>query len=329
MQIPQWDADRLRTNAPDGWEAVVINSPTQSRGEGTSVISDELRSAITDAEVYYGWGVSAELVDAAPRLKWVHSASAGVGGALNPALKQRGILFTNGAGVYAESMGDTVLAGVMYFVRGLDIAVRNQAASNWNPAPWSRPEERIREAADLTVLIIGTGGIGSAVGSRFRALGARCLGVRRRPELGPPAGFETVVGIGEMKSILPKADVVVITAPLTAETRQLFDGALLALLPDGAIVVNVSRGALLDEVALLHELDSGRLRGAVLDVFATEPLPSISPLWKHPRVLVTPHISPVSPARQWNRTLTLFEENWRLWDAGKSLHNIVDAEAGY
>lgn len=329
MQIPQWGADRLRANPPAGWEAIVVQTPTASRGEGTPIIADELRDAIKTAEVYYGWGVSAELVDAAPMLKWVHSASAGVGGALNPALKERGIVFTNGAGIYAESMAETVLAGVMHFVRGLDIAVRNQAASNWYPAPWSRPEEFIREVPDLTVLVIGAGGIGSAVGRRFQALGARTIGVRRRPELGTPAGFETVVGNDEMVSILPQADVVVIAAPSTAATRHVMDGARLALLPRGAIVVNVARGALLDETALLQELDGGRLRGAVLDVFATEPLPQESPLWAHPRVLVTPHISPVSPARQWNRTLTLFEENWRLWDAGQQLKNIVDAEAGY
>lgn len=329
MQIPPTGRQRLRANAPAGWEAVVIESPTESRGEGTANISDELRDAIQTAEVYFGWGVSAELVEAAPMLKWVHSASAGVGGALNPALRERGIVFTNGAGIYAESMADTVLAGVMHFVRGLDIAVRQQAEACWDPAPWSDPSAHIREVDALTVVVIGTGGIGSAVGRRFSVLGARCLGVRRRPERGAPEGFETVVGFHEMETILPSGDVVIITAPLTAETRQFMDAGRLALLPDGAIVVNVSRGAVLDEAALLRELDSGRLRGAVLDVFATEPLPEADALWRHPRVLVTPHVSPVSPARQWNRTLQFFEQNWRSWVAGTPLDNIVDAEAGY
>ncbi|MEP6764921.1 MAG: NAD(P)-dependent oxidoreductase [Gemmatimonadaceae bacterium] len=166
-------------------------------------------------------------------------------------------------------------------------------------------------------------------GPALSALGSRCYGVRRRPELGIPAGFENVVGFDEMQSILPFGDIAVITAPLTPATRKLMDAKRLALLPDGAIVVNVARGALLDEEALLCELDSERLRGAALDVFEGEPLQADSPFWKHPRVLVTPHVSGVSPERHWDRTLTLFEENWRLWSEGKALRNIVDAESGY
>lgn len=329
MKIPSWGADRLRQNVPEGWEIVVIKSPTLSRGEGTNQVSEETLEAVQSAEVYFGYGVSTELLAAAPGLRWAHSASAGVGGSLTPALQDRGILFTNGAGVYAEGIADTVLAGAMHFVRGLDIAVRLQQESRWDPSPWMRPEERVRELSECRVVVIGTGGIGAAVGQRFSALGCRCVGVRRRPELGAPAGFERVVGFDELESILPEGDIAVVTAPLTASTRQLMDSARLALLPEGAIVVNVARGALLDESALLAELQSGRIRGAALDVFGKEPLASESPLWKHPRVLVTPHVSGVSPYRQWDRTLTLFETNLRLWIEGNQLHNIVDASAGY
>jgi phosphoglycerate dehydrogenase-like enzyme len=329
MQIPEWGRDRLQAAVLEGWEVVVIKSPTLSRGEGTNQVSPETLQAVRNAEAYFGYGVSTELLEAAPMLKWAHSASAGVAGSLTPALQERGVLFTNGAGVYAEGMADTVLAGVLHFVRGIDLAVRRQQEAWWDPSPWMEPEQRIRELAECRLVVIGTGGIGSAVGRRFRSLGCRCLGVRRRPELGAPAGFDQVVGFGEMESILPEGDIVVITAPLTTSTHHLMDAARLALLPDGAIVVNVARGALLDERALLKELDSGRLRGAALDVFASEPLAPDSPFWRHPRVLVTPHVSGVSPYRHWDRTLTLFETNWRLWNEGKPLHNIVDAEAGY
>jgi phosphoglycerate dehydrogenase-like enzyme len=329
MQLPFWGADRLTAGVLDGWEVVVIQSPTMSRGEGTNDLSDETLEAVKTAEVYFGYGVSTPLLRAAPMLKWAHSASAGVTGALTPELKHRGVLFTNGAGVYAEGMADTVLAGALHFVRGFDIAVRQQAEAQWSAAPWMDPIWRIRELVECTTLVIGTGGIGAAIGKRFSALGCRCIGVRRRPELGAPAGFETVVGFGEMESILPEGDIVVLAAPVTAVTKGLMDAARLSLLPDGAIVVNVARGALLDESALLAELDSGRLRGAALDVFAVEPLTAANPLWKHPRVLVTPHVSGVSPRRHWERTLTLFEENWRRWALGAALHNIVDADAGY
>ncbi|MBC8087327.1 MAG: D-2-hydroxyacid dehydrogenase [Phycisphaerae bacterium] len=329
MQIPAWGAERLRTNVLEGWDVVVIKSPTMSRGEGTNQVSEETLDAVKTAEAYFGYGVSTELLAADPLLKWAHSASAGVGGSLTPALQERGVMFTNGAGVYAEGMADTVLAGALHFVRGIDLAVRRQHEGRWDPGPWMQPAERIRELADCRVVVIGTGGIGGAVGRRFQVLGCRCFGVRRRPELGAPTGFEQVVGFGEMESILPQGDIVVVTAPLTASTRLLMNGARLALLPDGAIVVNVARGALLDEDALLAELNSGRLRGAALDVFASEPLAADSPFWRHPRVLVTPHVSGVSPYRHWDRTLTLFETNWRWWNEGKTLQNIVDAKAGY
>lgn len=147
-----------------------------------------------------------------------------------------------------------------------------------------RPEVRVRELSECTVAVVGTRGNGAAVGARFSALGCRCGGVRRSPGLGSPAGFERVVGFDEMESILPEGDIVVITAPLTSATLRLMDRARLALLPDGAIVVNVTRGALMDEEAPQAELDSGRLRGAALDVFASEPLASDSALWRHPRV---------------------------------------------
>jgi phosphoglycerate dehydrogenase-like enzyme len=329
MRIPDWASERLIKGAPEGWDLRVMQSTTKSRGEGTSDPGEETLAAIRDAEVYYGYGVSRELIEAAPALKWVHSASAGVAGALTPALGERGIVFTNSAGVWGEGIADTVLAYILHFARGLDLAVHRQAESRWDADAWMDPLERVRELNELTVVVIGTGGIGAAVARRLGGLGCRVIGIRRRPALGTPAGFETVVGIDEMKSILPKGDVVVMTAPLTGTTRHMIDDAALQLLPDGAIVVNVARGGVVDEAAVVRALDSGRLRGAALDVFATEPLPVDSPLWKHPRALVTPHVSGASPQRQWDRALSLFEKNWRLWIAGKTLDNIVDAEAGY
>jgi phosphoglycerate dehydrogenase-like enzyme len=138
-----------------------------------------------------------------------------------------------------------------------------------------------------------------------------------------------VVGTDVLDAELPAADVVVLAAPETPATRHVLDGPRLALLPAGAIVVNVARGGLLADEALLEALDSGRLRGAVLDVFRTEPLPADSPYWRHARVLVTPHVSGVSPRRQWGRLLDLFEDNWRRWAAGIPLRNVVDLDAGY
>ncbi len=329
MALPASGAERLRAFTPEGWELVLVQSPTDSTGDGTNSVSSEAIDAVANAEVYFGYGLPAPLVAAAPQLKWAHSASAGVGKSITPELLSAGLVFTNSAGVYGEAMADSVLAGVMHFTRGLDFAVRLQAASQWEKDPFQSEQFALREVADLRVLVIGAGGIGSAVATRFAVLGADCTGVRRRPELGIPAGFARVIGVDAIDFALPSADVVVLAAPLTALSRGVLDARRLALLPASAIVVNVARGALMDEEALVAALDSGRLRGAYLDVFRREPLPETNVLWTHPRVLITPHVSGVSAARHWGRALALFEDNWRRWLAGEPLRNVVDPAAGY
>jgi phosphoglycerate dehydrogenase-like enzyme len=179
------------------------------------------------------------------------------------------------------------------------------------------------------VLIVGTGGIGQATATRLAAFGATCIGVRRRPELGAPPGFTAVVGPDALDTELPKADVLILAAPLTSETSQLMPRERLARLPRGAIVVNVARGALMDEEAVADLLEDGWLRGAVLDVFTEEPLPVTSRLWPLRSALVVPHVSPVSPGRFWPRQLDLFLDNWRRYSEGQSLRNLVDKHAGY
>jgi phosphoglycerate dehydrogenase-like enzyme len=148
-------------------------------------------------------------------------------------------------------------------------------------------------------------------------------------DLGPPPGFERVVGLDQLEAELPTHDVIVLAAPLTGDTSGLLTAERLDLLPPSAIVVNVARGALLDEQALADRLATGRLRGAALDVFKEEPVPATSPLWGLRQVLLSPHISPVSPGRFWPRQLDLFLDNWRRYSEGEPLRNIVDKRAGY
>ena len=329
MSLPATAAERLRGQTPEGWEVVFVSAPTDSRGDGTATVSPETRQAVATAEAYFGYGVPAALVRAAPRLRWAHSASAGVGGAITPELVAAGVQLTNSAGVYGVPMAESVLAGVLHFLRGFDLAVRQQAERLWSQDGFHAPAFRLREVAELRVLVIGTGGVGQAVARRLSALGAHCTGVRRRPELGVPDGFATVTGPDGVDAALSQADAVVLAAPLTASSQQLLDARRLALLPRDAIVVNVARGGLLDEVALLSALDAGRLRGAYLDVFPEEPLPAGSPLWSNRRVLISPHVSGLSPAGYWGRALALFEDNWQRYVAGAALRNVVDLAAGY
>jgi phosphoglycerate dehydrogenase-like enzyme len=155
------------------------------------------------------------------------------------------------------------------------------------------------------------------------------VGIRRNPDRGAPRGFARVAGLASLDAELPAADVLVIAAPLTAETKALLTARRFALLPDGAIVCNVARGALVDEPALISAIQSGHIRGAVLDVFAREPLASDSPLWQLPEVLLTPHVSGVSPVRFWERLTALFLGNWTRYRTGQPLRNLVDRQAGY
>ena len=329
MQLPAWAADRLRAAAPAGWEVVVIHSIAKSVGSGTNAPSDEALAAVPQAEAYYAFGVSPAVLAAAPLLRWAHSASAGITSSITPALRASGVVLTNSAGVYAEPMADTVLAGVMQFVRGLDFAMRQQLDSRWNQRPFISAESQLRELSECRVLVVGAGGIGRAVAQRFTALGCACTGIRARPSLGIPHGFSRIAGPDALPRELALADIVVLAAPLTASSEKLLDAVHLALLPPGAIVVNVARGGLIDDDALLAALDAGHVRGAVLDVFNTEPLPAANPLWRHPCILITPHVSSVSPHRTWGRALDLFEDNWRRWAAGEPLRNVVNLDAGY
>ncbi len=329
MRLPTWASERLRTATPEGWEVMVIESISRSVGSGTNQPSAEAIAAAAAAEVYVGFGLSPEVIAVAPQLKWAHSVAAGITSSITPALRASDIVFTNSAGVYAEGMADTVLAGVLHFVRGLDFAVRQQAQALWSQKPFIAAETQLRELNECRVLVVGAGGIGSAVAQRFSALGCVCTGIRRRPELGIPPGFSRIAGTDSLQTELVTADVVVLAAPLTPSSNRLLDEGNLALLPPGAIVVNVARGGLIADDALLAALDSGRVRGAVLDVFDTEPLPAENIFWRHPCILITPHVSGVSPHRSWSRALDLFEDNWRRWVAGMPLRNVVDLDAGY
>src|SRR4029079_17922313 len=320
---------RISAGAPEGWTVCIIKSETSSDGDGPPRPSDEVMTAIRGAEAYYGFGIPRLLVLEAQRLRWAHSAAAGVGTALYREMVESDVSFTNSAGIHAIPIAEYVVAGVLHFLRGLDIALDQQRRIEWDKAPFVAIDSVLREGGSVRALIVGVGGIGGAIGERLTALGARCTGVRRRVGLGPPAGFERAIGLDDLDAELPNHDVVVLAAPQTAETDGLLTAERLDLLPRTAIVVNVARGALVDEEALAARLKNGRLRGAVLDVFRQEPLAPTSDLWKLRQVLLTPHVSPVSPGPFWPRQLDLFLDNWSRYSRGEPLRNVVNKQAGY
>lgn len=322
-------AAAIRNAAPPGWTVHFVSAPTVSDGDGNATPSDEVMRAIADADAYVGFGMPRALYLAAPRLRWVHSAAAGVGSVLFPEMVESDIVLTNSAGIHAVPMAEHVLGGILHLLRQFDVAVVQQRDRVWNREPFVGGQSAVRELGECHVLIVGAGGIGSEIAWRLSMLGARCYGIRRHPERGAPRGFEAVYGVDDLDSVLPGADILIIAAPATAETRGLVTAERLDHLPHGAIVVNVARGSLLDERALADRLGDGRLSGAVLDVFEREPLPADSDLWTVPRLLLTPHVSATSPRAYWRRELELIIDNWARFAAGRSLRNVVDKRAGY
>ena len=322
-------ADRLRRETPGGWDVVIISAATSSDGDGPPAASDEARTAIADAEAYFGFGFTADLLEAARDLRWVHSAAAGVGSVLKSGIAVTDIVLTNSAGIHGPPIGEFVVAGILHFMRGLDVAIAQQQRGEWSKAFFVADDSPLREVGDSRVLIVGTGGLGGEAARRLTALGATCVGIRRRPALGAPDGFAAVSGMDALDDELRRADALVLAAPLTTDTTGFMTRARLELLPKHAIIVNVARGAMIDEEALADLLAAGRLRGAVLDVFRQEPLATTSLLWQLRSVLVVPHVSPVSPGRFWPRQLDLFLDNWRRYAAGEPLRNVVDKRAGY
>ena len=330
--IPDWALDEMRAELPDGWEMVVVEEPVDGRGDGgaDSPGAHAALQAVRGAEVYLGFGVPAALFEAAMeegRLRWAHTAAAGAGASLHPAMRDSDVVLTNAAGIYAEPMADTVLAMVLHFARGLDFAVRAQAETRWWKDPFDSADTSVRELADSTVGIVGLGGIGRAVARRAVALGMKAVATRRSGTDGPD-GVEVLSGPDALHRLLPRTDYLVLCVPQTDETRGLIGARELGMLPDGAVVINVARGAVMDEEALAAALGQGRLRGAGLDVFQREPLPETSPLWHLPNVLVTPHVSGASP-RFWRRHTDLVTENLRRYLRGEPLRNTVDKQAGY
>ena len=318
--------ERLAAALPDGWEVILTDAPADGTGDGTVVASERALELVRDAEVYMGYGIPAPLLREGTGLRWVHSGAAGVGGSLTPEMLASDVVFTNSAGIHGPPVAETVIAAILHFARGLDEAVLGKAEGRWRRGAFDGSSAPVREVAGSTVGIVGVGGIGREVARRAGALGATVIGTRRRSE--PVPGVTLLRGPEALDEILARSDYVVLSSPETPATRGLVDAAALNRMRQGAVLVNVSRGGLVDEDALAESLEAGRIRGAALDVFSTEPLPAGHRLWRSPRLLITPHVSAYTP-RFWEREAALIEENLRRWAAGEALRNVVDKEAGY
>jgi len=253
----------------------------------------------------------------APSLRWVHVHSAGADRPVYVDLRARGVDISTSSGANAAVVAQTALAGLLALARRFPQLMRAQRAGTWAPLIGSGLP---RDLAGQTAVIVGWGPIGRQLAASLQLLGLRIV-VVRSSAAAAVADVETLA-FEDIRRVLPRADWLLLACPLTERTRGLIDRAALALLPPGAHLVNVARGELLDEPALVEALAGGRLGGAFLDVFAQEPLPPDSPLWQLDNVIATPHSAGFSDGNE-ARVAALFIDNLGHWLAGGSLRNLV------
>jgi phosphoglycerate dehydrogenase-like enzyme len=282
------------------------------------------RNLVRRAEVLFDfdWERQPPMVERAPHLRWIQCTSSGVG----PRVKEAGLIgssvrVTTAAGIHAQPLAEFVLMAALYFVKGMPRVTNWKEEHHW---------ERFcgRELSGSTMVLIGLGQVGRRIAEVSAAMGIEVIGHRRSSTGRPPPGVHLVVDRTQLDEVLSRADLLVIAAPETDETFRLFDRARLDLLLPHAVVINIGRGALLDESALTEMLQNDRLCGAALDVFQDEPLPADSPLWTLPNVIISPH-SAGTVTRENDRLVDLFIENLRRYLGGKALVNQFDHRRRY
>ena len=314
-----WNLPReLARSLADGMPGVEMQCP-ETREEADALLPE--------ADVVLGFAVRPDNFARAQRLRWIHCTAASVTGVLFPALVESGVHVTNARGLHGEAMAEHALGMMLAFTRKLHHARDAQRAHEWaQVAQWSEPPA-IGSLAGSTLGLVGLGAIGSALAAKARALGMRVLAVRKHPAA-DPAPADAQWEIARLPELLAASDWVALVPPLTAETKGMIGARELSQMKPGARLVNLGRGALVDEPALIEALRSGRLAGAALDVFSEEPLPAASPLWDLREVILTPHTSGLAP-HYWERAMRQFTDNLRRWLAGEPLQNVVDKRAGY
>ncbi|HEX9186850.1 MAG TPA: D-2-hydroxyacid dehydrogenase, partial [Vicinamibacteria bacterium] len=270
------------------------------------------------------WAGPTRLVAAlrrAPGLRWIHARSAGLDRVLAPEVVAHPAVLTNGRGAFSPALAEFALAALLFFAKDLRRLVVQQAAGAWAPYDMERLEGR-------TVGIVGYGDIGRAVAARLRPLGVEVLALRRRPELSAedPLVKESV-GPEGLVDLVARSDDVVVAAPLTPSTRGLVGRAAIAAMKPTGVLVNVGRGPVVDEPALVSALERGAIRGAALDVFETEPLPKEHPFWRLPNVLLSPHCADHVPG--WvDEAMRVFLGQLERFRRGEPLLDAVDKAAG-
>jgi phosphoglycerate dehydrogenase-like enzyme len=286
---------------------------------------DSFREELKDADATVSWRLLPDEIEAAPKLKWLQTIGAGVDDIISPAIIERSLIVTNNSGVHASNIAEHVLGMMLAFARRLPFQIRGQINHEWRD---EAGRESVFELGGQTLLLVGVGNIGSAIGARAKCFGMNVIGVRRRPGRELTPSIDEQYSVDQLKEQLPRADHVVIAMPLTPLSRRLFDSATISAMKPGAYLYNIGRGPIIDTVALVDHLQSGHLAGAGLDVTDPEPLPPESPLWDMENAIITSHTSGGTP-KYWDRAFGILHENIRRYIAGEPLQNVVDVTEGY
>lgn len=324
MDVPEGVLSRFRAEFP-GIRFIVPGEGKGPDARGMILEAPPGKDDLANAEGAIGWRLEPEMLEAAPRLRWVHVGGAGVERYDLAAIAARGMMMTNSSGVSAPNIAEHALGMMIALTRRFPTLMRAQAARTWRDTDTHR---EVGELLGQTVLVVGVGDIGQEVARRAAAFGMRVHGVRRRDNEPAPGGFAKVFAIADLAEALAGADHVVVTLPHTPQTRGMFDAAAFAAMTPGAMIHNVGRGPVIDTGALVAALQSGHLGGAGLDVTDPEPLPEDSPLWAMENVMITAHTSGATP-RYWDRQEAIIAEAIRHIQRGERPPTLVDLKAGY
>jgi phosphoglycerate dehydrogenase-like enzyme len=312
--IPDWFTSRLQTEFSN---LSVVNLDSY----------DRLPQEVVDADILMTWSLRPEQVAPARKLRWIHSTAAAVHALLIPEVVDSEIVVTNSSDIHGTVVAEHALALMFALAKRLPSAMRHQQNKRWaQEVLWSE-NPRPRELNGATLVVVGLGAIGREVARIASALGMHVIAVRENPQKGSATASE-VKGFENLNDVLPLADFVVLAAPLTPETKGCFNAERFACLKPDSYFINVARGALVDEPALIDALRSNTIGGAALDVFSAEPLSPDSPLWTLENVLMTPHSAALTE-KQWDRHYAFFSENLRRFKSGEALLGIVDKKKGY
>ena len=312
--MPAWFSERLRCEFP---QLQVMHLPNYDR------VTEE----IADADIAISWSLRGEQIKAARKLRWIHSTAAAVHQLMTPELRSSDIVVTNARDVHGPVVAEHAIALAFALAKRLPQAVKYQQQKHWAQHDLWNAQPRPRELNGATMTIVGLGGIGKPLARLAKSLGMRVVGVCEHPARGSDIA-DAFYGYDELEQALREGDFIVLAVPVTPKTHHLMNAARLAHLKPDAYLINVGRGVLIDEDALVNALQARSFAGSALDVTTQEPLPSESPLWRMENVLITPHIAGLTE-RMWERHYAHYTENLRRYLAGEPLLWVVDKERGY